>query len=140
MDIARVVESLEDLWDPAAPSSKFDASRRDVESFAELQPSELGHTKVEDIYPFYASLVLMYALKCAASGDPQPAISCAHALLTAMGQLDQNVANASFFDNEKERQASVLALLARGTPLTEIRDADRTVGQALAEIVLSRIK
>jgi hypothetical protein len=138
-DIATVVEALDDLWNLDVPADAFDARRARIEALPELQPSELGLSKVEDVYPFYAVLVLMYALRCAATADPQTAVSAAHAVLTATGQLDRNVSGASFFAAEQARQAAELAALESGGEPAELRDQDRTMALALAKVVLGRI-
>ncbi|WP_432841104.1 hypothetical protein [Dactylosporangium sp. CA-092794] len=139
-DIAYVVETLEDLWDLKRPTGTFDDRREHLLSFPELQPNEMGFTQVADIYSFYGCLVLMYATKCAAAGgDPEAAVSCAHASLTAMGQLDQNVAGATFFSEEKSRQEATIDRFGKGAPVARIRDDDRIAAQELVTAIQDRI-
>jgi hypothetical protein len=139
-DIAYVVESLEDLWNLEIPAEPFGARRERLESFPEFEPTEVGLIEVADIYSFYGLLVLMYAVGCAASGDPREAVSCAHVALTAMGQLDQNIVGASFFSEEKVRQAEVLDLVERSVALFDIRHNDSVIGQRRAEAILARLE
>ena len=139
-DIAYVVETLEDLWDLRVPADSFDARRAHLLSFQELQPTDFGFTQIADIYSFYGCLILMYATKCAeAGGDPEAAISCAHASLAAMGQLDQNIGNATHFSNERARQETTLEELGRHTPLSRIRDNERLAAQGLVTTILDRV-
>jgi hypothetical protein len=139
-DVEQLVESLDDLWNLDVPASTLDLHRGKVESFIELQPDELELYKVQDVYSFHAALALMYALKSASSGDPQVAVQCAHVLLTAMGQLDNNVQGALLFDGESERQKATLDSLDSGARTEEIRSADREIAQSLASVILGLVK
>ena len=139
-DVAFVVETLESLWDPQVPAGFFAERRARLLTFPELEPDELGWTEVADIYSFYGCLVLMYATRCAETGgDPEAAISAAHAALTAMEQLDSNVENATHFADERNRQAATLQELAKQTPPAAIRDTDRLVAQGVMADIVERI-
>ncbi|WP_146164067.1 hypothetical protein [Pseudosporangium ferrugineum] len=139
-DIAFVVDTLEGLWDLANSTGSFDERREHLLSFPELQPNELGFTQIADIYSFYGCLVLMYATKCAAAGgDGEAAVSCAHASLTAMGQLDQNATDSTNFMNEKARQRAVVLGIANGIPPARIRGDDRIAAQHLVEVIQGRM-
>jgi hypothetical protein len=139
-DIAYVVETIEDLWDLERPAGSFDERREHLLSFPELQPNDVGFTQVADIYSFCGCLVLMYATKCAAAGgDPDAAVSCAHASLTAMGLLDQNVAGATYFSDEKARQKATIDRLVSGSPLARIRDDDRIVALEMVTAIRDRV-
>ncbi|MFV2110583.1 hypothetical protein [Micromonospora sp. LOL_015] len=139
-DIAYVVETLEDLWDLRRPARLLDGRREHLLLFPELQPNDLGFTEADDIYSFYGCLVLMYATKCAATGgDPEVAISCAHASLTALGQLDQNVAGATYLSDERSRQKATIDGVKNRTPLARIRDDDRVAAQELVTAIRNRV-
>lgn len=139
-DVALVVEALEALWRPGTAAQDFGDRRRRIMAFPELQPSEVGLSRPEELYPFYAALVLRYALTCAASGDGEAAVSCAHASLTASDQLDRNVTGAGFRQSEAERQAATLAQVEAGGPVEQLRDADRSTARALARTIGDRIR
>lgn len=135
-DIAFVVDTVDDLWELAAPTGSFGERGEHLLSFPELQPNDLGFTRVVDIYSFYGCLALMYATKCAAAGgDAEAAVSCAHASLTAMGQLDQNAAGATNFLDEQARQKATIAGVVNGTSLARIRDDDRIAARNLVAVV-----
>ncbi|MEV6350796.1 hypothetical protein [Actinoplanes sp. NPDC051851] len=139
-DIAYVVETLEYLWDLELQNGIFDERREHLLSFVELQPNDLGFTQVDDIYSFYGCLVLMYATKCAATaGDPEAAISCAHASLTAMGQLDQNIEVPRYFSSEKDRQRATIVGVGNRIQLDRIRDDDRIVTQGIVREIQGRM-
>jgi hypothetical protein len=96
----------------------------------------LGFTRVVDIYSFYGCLVLLYATKCAAAGgDAEAAVSCAHASLTAMGQLDQNAAGSTNFLDEQARQKATIAGVRNGDSPARIRDGDRMAARNLVAVV-----
>lgn len=103
-DVDLYVDTLQRLWDLGDPLDNFTARVQRLEKFPELEPTETGHTAVGDIYAFYSVLALRYATLCAGSGSAAEAERCGHAVLTAMGQLDQNVAQAAFYQEEQSWQ------------------------------------
>ncbi|MGW6976938.1 hypothetical protein [Streptomyces sp. NPDC054952] len=132
-DLDFYVESVRDLWhaDPLADAAE---SVRQLERFWELQPSEEGITDVADTYAFFAALCLRYALLAHGSGNADDAVSCGHAVLTAMGMLDQNVTGASFLAEEQRLQSLSLSGDASG-----LWDASVTSGRERLRAVLGRL-
>lgn len=95
-DVDFYAESVRDLWFADRPLLDAAERVRGVERFPELQPGDEEITDVLGTYTFFAALVLRYALLANSTGNPDDAMSCGHAALTAMGMLDQNVAGAGF--------------------------------------------
>lgn len=95
-DVDFYAESVRDLWLADRPLLDAAERVRVVERFPELQPGDEEITDVFGTYTFFAALVLRYALLANSTGNPDDAMSCGHAALTAMGMLDQNVAGAGF--------------------------------------------
>ncbi|MFJ4670191.1 hypothetical protein [Kitasatospora purpeofusca] len=125
-DISLYLEILESLWSSDQAASSFSAHSDTVQGFAELQPSEEGLVSPADIYAFYGVLCMRYAVLYRASGDPEEAVRCAHASLTALGQLDRNITEAKFFENEHRHQRELMAFdIASPDSLPRIRNFDR---------------
>ncbi|MGW6616992.1 hypothetical protein ACWGA0_26540 [Streptomyces erythrochromogenes] len=114
-DLDCAISLVESLWDPDASLEVFSRAASALEEFPEMQPTETGLTGIVEVYSFYAVLTMRYAALCRANGDVESALKCAHACLTAMGQLDQNLPTPSFFAEEAELQRQI-ALSGIGEP------------------------
>lgn len=136
-DIVTYVEALNALWDEEASPEALSAAHARVMQFPELQDSD-ELVDVGDTYAFYSVLTLMYALKGAASGEAQDCVKCAHAALTAMGQLDQNVPAPRFMDQERQRQRETLSLVT--VSLAATRAADAAIGRERVDAVNARMR
>ncbi|MFJ9826251.1 hypothetical protein ACIRSU_18045 [Streptomyces sp. NPDC101160] len=139
-DVELYLEVLEELWSPDLAGNVFAARIEALQEFAELQPSEEGLVAVVDIYAFYGVLCMRYAVLCRATGDAENAVRCAHACLTAMGQLDRNISQASFFEGEHEYQRRMMldAVAGFGSHL-QLRNSDRDVSRERLLAVNSRL-
>ncbi|MER8062323.1 MULTISPECIES: hypothetical protein [unclassified Streptomyces] len=133
-DLDFYAESVRDLWHADRPLAGAPERVRLLEQFPELQPNEEGITDVVDTYAFFAVLTLRYALLAHGSGNADDAVSCGHAVLTAMGMLDQNVPGASFLAEEQRLQSLSLSGDAGG-----LRDASVTAGRERLRAVLGRL-
>lgn len=139
-DVDLYVEVLDELWNPDAASSAFAERVAALDRFAELRPSEEGLVDVADIYAFYGVLCLRYAVLCRATGDPEEAVRCAHASLTAVGQLDRNVPHSSLFEAERHHQRRwLLAGAALPGSLRRLREEDRDASLERLLAVNSRL-
>jgi hypothetical protein len=140
-DIAAYVESVNALWDADTSAEAFQAAIDRLDRFAELQDDD-ELLEVADTYAFYSVLTLLYALRCAASDDQQNCLKCAHAALTAMGQLDRNVPSARLMDQERQRQQEVSALPPADLTASSaaMREADAAIGRERAGVVLARMR
>ncbi|WP_447007296.1 hypothetical protein ACRAKI_12865 [Saccharothrix isguenensis] len=119
--------------DPEIPKAPFRGYATFLEDYQELQPSDEEMVDVSRMYSFYVVLVLRYAALCRFTVDVEYALKCAHACLTAMGQLDRNISDASFFSQEVELQwyATSVSLSedrSKGA-LSQLRDGDRLVAR-----------
>jgi hypothetical protein len=139
-DTERVLALVDDLWDLAAPAERFRVHAESLSELPDLQPPEDDEVVVTaaDTYSFYAALVLRYAASYRAYHESEDALRCAHACLSAMGQLDGNTPGAAFFDEEMRRQRDVL--VPEDTPggSTQDREEDRAVGLARLTAVRGR--
>jgi hypothetical protein len=131
-DVDMAIRLLEDLWNAEVPQQKFQGWVEFMSEFPELdESSDEEIIDAGEIYSFYAVLALRYAALYRSSGDAETALRCAHACLTAMGQLDQNIPVAAFFAQEAECQQRVIS----SYPLTEVdeiaqlRNADQVVSR-----------
>ncbi|MEU1484696.1 hypothetical protein [Streptomyces sp. NPDC005752] len=105
-DVDLYAESVHDLWHVDRPLSDAEERVRVLERFPELrQKDDEVITDVVGIYAFFAALVLRHALPANGSGNPEDAVSCGHAALTAMGMLDQNVVGTGFRAQEHRLQS-----------------------------------
>lgn len=139
-DVDLYLEILEELWDPDLSGSVFAARLEVLEEFIELQPSEEGLASVVDIYSFYGVLCMRYAVLCRANGEAEDAVRCAHASLTALGQLDQNIPQGAFFEGEREYQHRIMLDDATSVaPLMQRRKVDRHEGRERLLAVNSRL-
>lgn len=142
-DVDHFVETLIDLWDTESLSDVLDNRRSQLVAFPELQPNELGFTKVEDVYSFYSVLVTMYAVESAGAGSSEKAVRSAHAALNAMGQLDQNVPSGFFFDGENDRQLEIVRYLtnlgSESIDIAEVRAGDQVISRHRGEVILARV-
>jgi hypothetical protein len=141
-DIDNVVRLLGALWDADASADVFQGPAESLSRFPELQPSDEEVVDVTEIYSFYAVLVLRYAAQHRVSGDSEAALQCAHACLTAMGQLDQNLSGSALFAQEAECQRRVVSQITSEEPspelLSRLRDSDRTISRERLAAVLGR--
>ncbi|MFC8076719.1 hypothetical protein ACFUN8_14435 [Streptomyces sp. NPDC057307] len=139
-DVDLYLEILDELWNPSLTGSAFAVRVEAVEAFSELQPSEGELLDVADIYAFYGVLCLRYALLCRANGEPEDAVRCAHACLTALGQLDRNILQGAFFESEHESQRRILLDdLSSGGSLLRLRENDRDASRERLRAVNSRL-
>jgi hypothetical protein len=132
-DVELVIHAVEDLWKLETPKGSFRSCVETLEGFHELEPSDEEIIEVVAIYTFYSILSLRYAALYRFSSDAEDALRCAHACLTAMGQLDQNLPDTDFFSQEKEsqRRSASAPNLRDGNSgaLSRIREHDRTIGR-----------
>ncbi|MEU8883867.1 hypothetical protein [Streptomyces hydrogenans] len=133
-DVDLYVAAVGDLWKTDCPLSDSADRLHSLDRFPELQPAEEGITDTADTYAFFACLVLRYALLANSSGNADQAISCGHAVLTAMGMLDQNIAGAAFKADEQRLQSLSASGNAAG-----LWDASVAAGRERLRAVLSRV-
>lgn len=139
-DVDVVIRLVEDLWDPAISATAFQDYVMALEGFRELASSDEEIVDVVGTYSFYSVLVLRYAALYRSSADAEDALKCAHASLTAMGQLDQNLPGAEFFTQEAEFQLRVSSLGDRVAGLVQrLRDSDRAVSQERLVAIKGRL-
>ncbi|WP_158707508.1 hypothetical protein [Streptomyces sp. NRRL F-2799] len=114
-----------------------------LEGFQELEPSDEEIVGVAGIYAFYSILALRYASLYRSSAESEDALKCAHACLTAMGQLDQNLTGAEFFAQEAESQRRAISERPlddlNSGHLSQLRECDRTVGRERLVAIQSRL-
>ncbi|MFF7387103.1 hypothetical protein ACFZAE_01360 [Streptomyces scabiei] len=135
-----VIRLVEDLWNPAISSAKFQDYVTSLEGFQQLEPSDEEIIDVVGIYTFYSVLVLRYAALYRSSADVEDALKCAHASLTAMGQLDQNLQGAEFLAQEAELQQHASSLSDRDAdPIQRLRGNDRAVSQERLVAIQGRL-
>lgn len=140
-DVNLYLEILDELWVPSVTGNVFAAHMEALEDFSELQPSEEGLVDVVDIYAFYAVLCMRYAVLFRASGEPEEAVRCAHACLTALGQLDSNIPQGAFSESEHENQRRILRDdLSSGESLPWLRKRDRDASRERLLAVNSRLR
>ncbi|MFH8698834.1 hypothetical protein [Streptomyces chartreusis] len=140
-DVDLYLQILEELWRIDLPGSAFSARAASLQEFAELQPSEEGIVAVDDIYAFYAVLCMRYAVLCRANGDAEDAVRCAHASLTALGQLDQNLPQSRLFEGEREHQRRVMFTdIGADRALPQLRELDRAASRERLLAVKSRLE
>ncbi|MFE7752625.1 hypothetical protein [Streptomyces sp. NPDC057428] len=140
-DVDLYLEILGELWDPSLADSVFSARMEALEELSELQPSEEGLVDVADIYAFYAVLCMRYAVLCRANGEPDDAVRCAHACLTALGQLDRNIPQGTFFESEHENQRRILRDdLTSGESFSRLRERDQEASRERLLAVNSRLR
>ncbi|MFC9863543.1 MULTISPECIES: hypothetical protein [unclassified Streptomyces] len=140
-DVDLYLEVLEELWAPSLTGNVFAARLEALEEFSELQPSEEGLVDVADIYAFYAVLCMRYAVLCRTNGESEDAVRCAHACLTALGQLDRNLPQGAFFESEHEDQRRILVDdLSSGESLLLLRKSDRDASRERLLAVNSRLR
>ncbi|GAA1936989.1 hypothetical protein GCM10009716_49160 [Streptomyces sodiiphilus] len=142
-DVDFAVHAAGDLWESGIPSASFRSHVETLEGFQELKPSDEDIVEVSEIYAFYAVLALRYASLYRSSSDSEDALKCAHACLSAMGQLDQNLPGAKFFAQEAESQLHALSApplenLNSGN-LSQLRERDRAVGRERLAAIQSRL-
>ncbi|MFB7864511.1 hypothetical protein [Streptomyces sp. NPDC056069] len=133
-DLDFYAESVRDLWHADRPLADAAEGVRQLERFPELQPNEEEVTDVADTYAFFAAICLRYAMLAHGSGNADDAVSCGHAVLTAMGMLDQNVPGARFFAEERRLQTLSLRGDASG-----LWDASVAAGRERFRAVLGRL-
>ncbi|WP_327261365.1 hypothetical protein OG444_07275 [Streptomyces sp. NBC_01232] len=109
------VESVRGLWCADRPLPDAAERVRALEGFPELRPGEEGITDTAGTFAFFGVLALRYALLANATAEARHALSCGHAVLTAMGLLDRNVAaGGGFLAQEESLQARSLSGDAAG--------------------------
>lgn len=142
-DVDFVIRAVGDLWDPGISGDSFRGYVDTLEGFQELQPSDEEIVEVAGIYAFYSVLALRYASLYRSSADSEDALKCAHACLTAMGQLDQNLPGGEFFAQEAESQRRAISEPpledVNAGHLSRLRECDRTVGRERLVAIESRL-
>jgi hypothetical protein len=142
-DVDLFVRTMDNLWNIGLGRS-FSGSVNALEAFVELQPSEEGGINVPDIYAMYPVLVAKYACAYRAFGDPEDSIRCAHAALTAMGQLDNNVLQLHLFEDERVLQSKRIKIINKvasvGIDLSLVRREDQNESLKRLAVVSSRIR
>ncbi|MFF5538115.1 hypothetical protein ACFY71_37680 [Streptomyces cinerochromogenes] len=83
-------------------------------------------------------LTLRYAVLCAASGEAAEADRRGHAVLTAMGRMQQNVAGSRFYEDELAWQCRSVPLGADAVDATTLRVGCAQAGRARLDAVLAR--
>ncbi|GAA2148319.1 hypothetical protein GCM10009760_40220 [Kitasatospora kazusensis] len=140
-DVDLFLEILDELWNLDLEGSIFSARVDALQEFAELQPSEEGLVDVDDIYAFYSVLCMRYAVLYRVSGDAEEALRCAHASLTALGQLDRNMSETAFFEGEHECQRRItLGDTVVDDSLQQLRNSDREASRERLIAVSSRLR
>lgn len=143
VDVDFVVHAVEDLWKPEVPSESFRGHMETLEGFQELETSDEQVVEVAGIYTFYSILALRYATLYRSSANSEDALKCAHACLTAMGQLDQNLPGVTFFTQEAECQRRAISESpledSNASHLSRLRECDRTVGRERLVAIQSRL-
>ena len=138
-DIALLVDTLEELWGQSVASALLASQLEKISALRELQPTEVGLRLVADIYAFYAVLVFMHAAETASNNDRQAAAECAHASLTAMGQLDANVPGSAFYEEELNRQSAVLEMLKGRVTIATMRAEDQSIARRRVAAIVARL-
>lgn len=133
-DLDFYAAAVRDLWCADRPLAEAVERVGILERFPELQPHEEGITDVADTYAFFAVLSLRYAVLAHGSGNADDAVSCGHAVLTAMGMLDQNVAGTSFLAEEQRLQC-----LSLSGDVGDLRDTSVTAGRERFRAVVGRM-
>ncbi|MDQ0987266.1 hypothetical protein [Streptomyces sp. V2I9] len=140
-DVDLYLQILDELWAPSTTGNVFAARMEALEEFPELQPFEEGLVDAADIYAFYAVLCMRYAVLCRANGDPEDVVRCAHACLTAMGQLDRNIPLGAFSEDEDRSQHQILlGDPTSGESLLRLRKIDRDASRERLLAVKSRLR
>ncbi|MEU1304805.1 hypothetical protein [Streptomyces shenzhenensis] len=138
-----IVRVVEDLWNPEIPAYRFREYVDSLEGFQELEPSDEEIVGVAEIYSFYSVLALRYAALYRSNIDTEDALKCAHACLTSMGQLDQNLPSAEFFTQEAESQRRAISAPALGALsanlLSQLREGDRLASRERLAAIKSRL-
>ena len=138
-DVDFYLATLDDLWILGGSNDDFVARSEVLKEFVELEPSEEGLTDLSDIYSFYSVLCLRYAILFRVSGEVEYAMKCAHASLTALGQLDRNAVGTSFFEGESEYQRQLFdGDTAESGVTLRLRGRDRQIGLERYSAILSR--
>lgn len=142
-DVDLFVLALDELWDSRSLDEVFATRLASLEAFPELQPDEVELASVADIYSFYAVVVARHACAYRASGAAEDALRCAHAALTAMGQLDQNIAGGAFMAQEYDCQAREINYGRRNGSADiesrQLRSTDQGVGVERLAAISNRL-
>ncbi|MHB9861193.1 hypothetical protein [Streptomyces sp. YIM S03343] len=137
-DVDFFIGTLQRLWDLGDSLDDFSDRVRRLEGFPEMQPPETGHTAVDDIYAFCSVLALRYAILCAGSTNAAEAERCGHIVLTAMGQLQQNVTGAHFYEEELDWQRRSIRHAGEAVDTIALRtDCAHTGRERLAALLAS---
>ncbi|MCH0570991.1 hypothetical protein I3F60_17300 [Streptomyces sp. MUM 136J] len=140
-DVDLYLTILEELWSLDLPDKAFSTRMEALQGFVELQPSEEELVDVGDIYAFYGVLCMRYAVLYRACGDVEDTVRCAHAALTALGQLDRNIPHSAFFEGEGEFQRrAMLVDTDTERSLLQLRDDDRAASRERLLAVNSRLQ
>ncbi|MFF5981430.1 hypothetical protein ACFY78_21525 [Streptomyces olindensis] len=143
-DVDTVVRLQGMLWDMDAPADSFQAHVTSLDGFQELLPSDEEISDVVGIYSFYSVLSLRYAALYRASGQVEDALKCAHACLTGMGQLDQNLPESLHFAHEGDLQQQTVFMpqleATNSAVLSRLKERDRAVGRKRLEAIRNRME
>ncbi|MDO0914310.1 hypothetical protein QQM39_26815 [Streptomyces sp. DT2A-34] len=138
VDVDLFVDTLQRLWDLDDTLDDFPERVERLESFPEMQPAETGHIAVGDIYAFYSVLALRYATICVGSESVADAERCGHAVLTAMGELEQNVAGSNFYQEEYDWQRQSIPEVGRALDAGALRAGCAEISRHRFTAVLAR--
>ncbi|MEV6382709.1 hypothetical protein AB0M31_25295 [Streptomyces sp. NPDC051773] len=143
-DVELFIQLLGDLWSAETSAARFRDYVASLEGFRELEPSDEEIVDVAGIYSFYSVLVLRYAALYRSGGDVEDALKCAHACLTAMGQLDQNLPGVDFFAQEAEFQQNSASPALSGArdsgPVSRLRERDQAVSRERLKAIQARLR
>ena len=136
-DVDLMLDVVDALWRADVPSTQFHDLAARVEELPEFA-SEDVLLAVEDIHSFYSALVVRYAARYRAEQLADDAVECAHVSLTAMAQIDQNVANSALMSREYEMQRR--SARASDMEMTDTRRAaDQAESQERLSVLLERV-
>nr|WP_157529060.1 hypothetical protein [Kibdelosporangium sp. MJ126-NF4] len=138
-DIGATVGAMNSLWDAELASEAFSVHLDKVMGFVEMAPSDEELEGVREVYSAYGVLALRYALRYRVGGDIEDVIRCAHVNLTAMGQLDRNVANGHFFNEEQRIEREAVRLGYADVDTADIRQSDQAISRERLNVIRQRL-
>jgi hypothetical protein len=143
VDVDVVLQILDELWDFELSGDRFAGSVESLARFPELLPGDDEIVDTGEIFSFYGVLVVRYACVFRSVGDSEDAIQCAHVALTAMGQIDQNVAGSALFEEENSRQLKIVDDLHGGQlgsdRYSKLRAEDQELSRGRLVVVRDRL-
>ena len=139
-DVEFGISLLASLWDVEFNDAVLAAGAlHRLEGFPEFQPRESPLLDPAAIYNFYAALTLRYAAASRLGNGVDAAISCGHAVLTSVGQLDRNPPDgSSLYIQEGELQNSIVNLTYESEVIGSFRARCQQLGRERFELVRAR--